>query len=118
MSPGSTLELNATDHLGNLDLKQWGDYTRTIITGGNVLGTFTNAPDVGDHLGHGVFLTDQGANGQGVTYNTNSVVVDVFQAAPGDTDGNRAIDGNDIVRILLAAKFGTGLYAEWPFPAA
>ena len=78
-----------------------------------VVGRFADVPAVGDHLGHGVFLTDRGENLQGVTYTAHTVEVDVLQAAPGDTDGDRQIDQADLQRILGADSFGNGTGFDW-----
>ncbi|MBN2474880.1 MAG: hypothetical protein JXB62_09760 [Pirellulales bacterium] len=94
----------------------WGDTTRTILrtTGeGSVNGVFDHEPGVGTHLGYGAFLTDRGANGQGVGYPLDAVTVDLLQAAPGDTDGNRFVNGTDIQDILAANKFGRNVDADW-----
>ncbi len=108
---GSTLDLEATNTLGDVSnpAREWGDQTRTIVTGA-VSGFFDNLPpDPDGHISRGVFLTDQGANGQTITYNPNSIDVDLFQAGPGDTDGNRKVEGPDILAILTASLFGDGL---------
>ncbi len=103
---GSSLELDAVGPLGDLAARQWGDQSIAVLTGTRA-GTFTAVPPLG-HLGRGVFLTDLGANLQPVTYQADAVVVDVFQAAPGDTDGNRKVEGPDILAILTASLFGDG----------
>ncbi len=41
-------------------------------------------------------------------YNASDVTVEVLQAAPGDTDGDRKIDNFDIANILTSNSFGTG----------
>ncbi len=94
----------------------WSAYTVPIIQAASVTGTFdiTPAPhELAGHLGHGVFLTDQFTNGQTVTYDDGNVYLDLFQAAPGDTDGNRKVEGPDMFRWLGAGKYGTGEYADW-----
>ncbi len=109
-----TVNLQATGSLGDfsdLSLEPWGDCTRTIISAAGGLGEspFEVEPTAGQHLGYGVFLTDEGANLQTITYDTNAVLADVFQAAPGDTDGNRKVEGQDILNILQAGFFGDGI---------
>ncbi len=101
-----TLNLTALSRLMPVGLF-WGDHSFQIISG-TVNGQFADGTQVGDYLGHGLFLTDTGDNGQGITYNMDSVVVDVLQAAPGDTDGNRKVEGPDILAILTASLFGDG----------
>ncbi len=112
LDEGSSLDLECTATLGDLSLEQWGDYSSRPILIGSLSSHFTNEPSTAageNHLGEGVFLTDQGANAQGVTYDAGSVVVDLFQAAPGDADGNRKVEGADILAILQAGLFGDGV---------
>ena len=110
---GSSLSLAAGDFLGDFSQREWGDCTRSIITvGGGVSGMFDVGPAAGTHLGFGVFATDLGANLQPVSYAVDAVLVDLFQAAPGDTDGNRKVEGWDILSILQAGLFGDGVTAE------
>ena len=108
---GGTLSLTALSPL-QPDGHVWGDKSCPIITGGAVVDQFSDSPQLGDHLGHGVFLTDTGDNAQGITYNADSVVIDILQAAPGDTDGNRKVEGQDILNILQAGLFGDGVTPE------
>ena len=104
-----SVNLRATGPLGDLSNDEWGDCTRTIISAtGGIAGTFGSEPVAGTHLGYGVFTTDGGTNLQTITYDTNAVLADVFQAAPGDTDGNRKVEGQDILNILQAGLFGDG----------
>ncbi len=101
LGDGNTLTLEAIDFLGDLSAGQWGNQSRTILTAaGAVAGTFDQIPtDL--YLGHGVFY-------QGVVYDDHSVVVDLLQAAPGDTDGNHKVEGPDIFAIITASLFGDG----------
>ncbi|MBN2475981.1 MAG: pre-peptidase C-terminal domain-containing protein [Pirellulales bacterium] len=102
-------------HAAPASLPQWYGYeTRTVLrAGGGVVGAFDHEPFVGEHLGHGVFLADQGPHGRGVTYTATTVEVDLFQAAPGDANGDGAVNGKDIQAILAANKFGTAARATW-----
>jgi len=124
-----TLSLEAVAKLhgpsGDPLVEWYGDETRTIISGPLAEDTVTElpypfsqepltGPGAQGHLGYGVFLTEDGANSQGVTYNSNSVEVDLFQAADGDTNGNRNVDSGDTEAILAGGKFGTGQPATWP----
>ncbi len=109
LGPGSTLSLAAGDFLGDYSQREWGDCTRSIITvAGGITGTFDVEPLAGTYLGYGVFATDLGDNLQPVSYAVDAVLVDLFQAAPGDTDGNRLVEGPDILAILTASLFGDG----------
>ncbi len=103
----------------------FGGYTVQIIDGAYT-DTFDTTPSPttttagGDHLGRGVFLTDMfaeanGGHDQAVAYETGEVHLDLFQAMAGDTDGNRKIEGPDILRILTASLFGDGVspLANW-----
>ncbi len=89
------------------NLSAVGDTSRTIVTAEEINGTFTNEPAVGEHLGYGVFH-------QATTYNADSVDVDLFQAAAGDTDGNRQIDNADLQQILGAGSFNNPGQWGWP----
>jgi len=108
-----TLKLTALSNLAPSQPGWYGDQTRTMINvtgaGRSINGRFTAVETPQDalrHLGYGVFLTDLGTNSQAVTYRPDSVEVDLFQAAPGDTDGDRQVGGGDIENILAANFFG------------
>jgi hypothetical protein len=108
---GGTLDL-----VGVGSLAAVGDTSRVVMsTSGEsaIDGEFTAAPLAGDHLGAGIFASNQGPNGQVVTYSDTEVTVDLFQAIAGDTDGNRDVNGFDIQAILSANKFGKPLAADW-----
>jgi len=119
---GGTLNLVAIDRLQPAPNEQrwYGDQTRAILTAddpGDIAGSFTDGVGAGYHLGHGIFLTDQGENLQGVTYGSHVLKVDLLQAAVGDVDGNRRVDFGDVWALLTG-----GLYnvpdpeppATWP----
>ena len=62
-------------------------------------------------LGQGIAVVPRlGSTAVGVIA---AVEIAVFQAAPGDNNGNREVNGDDIVAILTAKKFGTGEEAGW-----
>ncbi|MBN2475754.1 MAG: hypothetical protein JXB62_14175 [Pirellulales bacterium] len=91
-----------------------GNASRTVLSAGQVLGTFAEAPGENAHLGYGLFCRE-------ITYDAQQVDVKLFQAADGDCDGNGHVDGNDIQAILAANLFaieedpGTGLWPpDWP----
>ena len=69
------------------------------------------------HLGHGVFLTRNNNGGPndvpGVSYSAGSTQVHLFQAADGDTNADRNLNGDDIQRILSENLFASGLPADW-----
>ncbi|MBN2474564.1 MAG: hypothetical protein JXB62_08140 [Pirellulales bacterium] len=128
VSLGGRLALEAISKLhgpvGKPPREWYGDQTRTIING-RISGTFGQVPPtVPDpstwanhgqgHLGYGVFLTDHGAHGRGVTYLRDAVEVDVLQAADGDTNGDRHVNGVDIQAILASNLFGVDADADWP----
>ncbi len=111
LHPGATLNVTSRGLL-----KTVGDATVPIIVAigrRGVVGKFGGEPPGGAHLGCGVFLSGRGASGHGVTYSANAVGVDVFQAAAGDTDGNRQVDGDDIQAILAADTFPSRGAAGW-----
>jgi len=110
VSVDTSLQLKAVDALGDLYAREWGVKTRTLVTAAGpagIVGSFTDEPAPRAHLGYGVFFQD-------TTYGADQIDANVFQAAPGDTDGDRQVGGADIEHILSANKFGTGAPAEWP----
>ncbi|MBN2473348.1 MAG: PEP-CTERM sorting domain-containing protein [Pirellulales bacterium] len=108
----TTLALSAemlSGPLGDLNARDWGPKPLTIVSAvGQLTGTFTNVmtDPAGPHLGYGVFY-------EGMSYTSNTAVMDLFQAAPGDTNGNHYINGIDIQNILAANKFGIDVDADW-----
>jgi len=107
------LTLQATGKLEGI-----GETRRMVLSVPSwTLGRFREEPAEGEHLGHGVFH-------KSVYYQPYwKIFVTVFQAADGDTDGDREIGGCDIEAILAANKFGKdeqqlraeGLWpADWP----
>ncbi len=107
-----TLALKPGSSMGDLSAGEWGETTRDIITTsgeeGAIVDTFENVPTDGRHLGSGVFFG-------GVTYDPDetSVGLSVFQAAPGDADGDREINNSDLQQILGANSFGNGTGFDW-----
>ncbi|MBN2473991.1 MAG: hypothetical protein JXB62_05255 [Pirellulales bacterium] len=99
--PGSKLRLGAIGRLPCV-----GDAERIVLSSGAVRGVFDQQPDLGEHLGSGVFH-------RGVAYTEDAVSVSLFQAADGDANGDRQVNGLDIQAILAAGKFGTGIPADW-----
>ncbi len=85
-------------------------------------------PNLGDPLGREVIIpaladpvydnagmwfgnaSDESTPDDGVYFDPlwQKIEIGVFQAAPGDTDGNRKVEGPDILRILTASQFGDG----------
>ncbi len=108
-----TLTLKAGSPMGDLAQGEWGESTHTIVqVSGDeaaIIDTFVNEPTPGEHLGHGVFH-------QEVVYGADetTVEVSVFQAAPGDVDGDRQIDNGDLQAILGAGSFNNP--GEWSWP--
>ncbi len=100
-----TLIVGAGESLENI-----GEHTMTIARAagpeGEIVGAFDVTPVEGDHLGFGIFHRD-------VIYTDTAVDVNVFQAAPGDTDGNRQIDNTDLQQILGANSFNNGIGFDW-----
>ena len=86
-----------------------GNYTITIPT------TSTGSPTTlvagGVHIGRGSFVrTDAGAP---IVESPTSLVGKFFQAADGDTNGDKFVNTDDITNILSAAVFETGKAADW-----
>jgi hypothetical protein len=92
---------------------------------------FSNVPDFEDeevpgtdfgYIGHGVFASNVKADYLGFEpgpplepqITAVEVVMDLFQAAPGDTDVDRDVDSTDIENILVANTFPDRQPAEWP----
>ena len=80
-------------------------------------------PNEGDYLGAGLWFGNAGNDGVYYPGRDNApnpspeiaataVQIGVFQAAPGDTDGNRKVEGQDILNILQAGLFGDGVTPE------
>ncbi len=80
-------------------------------------------PNEGDYLGAGLWFGNAGNDGVYYPGRDNApnpspeiaataVQIGVFQAAPGDTDGNRKVEGQDILNILQAGLFGDGVTTE------
>ena len=105
-----TLEVDAIGRLGPFE---YGEATRKIVAGTSVEGNFAfiNQTEVDGqplniHTGHGVFI-------HGVRYETQSVFLDLLQAAPGDANGDGRFTQLDLVDVLRAEKYKTGVYASW-----
>jgi len=102
IAPDSTLAVQAVGRLAEL-----GNASRTVIySDATVNGIFTNQPEVGQHLGLGVFYQD-------LEYGSGAVTVELFQAAVGDIDVDRRIDFNDVWTMLTAGKYNTAEPADW-----
>ncbi len=119
-----------TDPVFNI---QWyGNQTRVIASAdgtGRVSNEFAAVPDSqpdptvgwGDpnpmnnpvwsqgHIGRGVFLTRQSTNNPpshlGISYGIDSTEVHLFQAADGDTNGDRIVNSFDAMAILASNSF-------------
>ena len=63
---------------------------------------------VWNNVDDGVYYVDRPDPDESAT----AVEIGVFQAAPGDTDGNRKVEGQDILNILQAGLFGDGVTPE------
>ena len=136
-----TLEVEGQKPMTSVGNPIWGDQVLTVMQatpaveedggfkgdfgpsspGGSIplsYGTAGTLPNEGDYLGAGMWFGNAGDDG---VYYVNRVVADgpatavdigVFQAAPGDTDGNRKVEGQDILNILQAGLFGDGVTTE------
>lgn len=107
---GTELSIEAVDKVG-VGLAGIGNHRRTIIDNGEwaIEGYFRHVPSPGSHLGRGVFFRE-------AIYGTEApftLDVVVFQAADGDTDGDRHLNGLDIQRILAADTFPDVRAADW-----
>lgn len=93
-----------------------GYHSPTILhADGGVSGQFTPIPQEGDYLGQGCFY--RGARYRDADDNAapDTVVVDFFQATPGDRDGDADFDFNDVFEAFAVAgrRYGTGEPADW-----
>jgi hypothetical protein len=97
---------------GILNVQLIGDYTGpppasldtvTIITAGTVEDTFATEPPRGQ--GGGLFVD--------VAYTDQEVHLEILNAAPGDANGDRSFDFDDIFLVLSAGKYQTGQPATW-----
>ncbi|GAF74257.1 unnamed protein product, partial [marine sediment metagenome] len=104
------LDLEAVDSLGDLDAGEWGPMTRTILTAGRGLSSqslpsapaaHANANAQENHLGHGVFY-------RGVNCSGNALEVDLFQAGPGDVNGDGYFSFGDMITMFSRSgdKYG------------
>jgi len=97
---GSTLSLQAA---GSLDAV--GPALLALVeTGidGQIEGVFDNQPSPGDHLGYGVFHRD-------VAYAEDGIAAELFQAAPGDANGDGYFTFEDLISIF---SLGGPLYGD------
>ncbi|MEZ6071625.1 MAG: PEP-CTERM sorting domain-containing protein [Pirellulales bacterium] len=99
LGTNSTLELTASGSLGAT-----GTYFRTLISGDVdpffSSGVFGNVPAIDTDLGSGVTF-------KGITYNTDSIVIELFQntVLAGDVNGDGWVDGLDY--LIWAGNFDT-----------
>ena len=134
--PGGNLAVTGLGPITDGGSPTWGDKSLTILEniqvgyeGDGILGEFGEdpatipasygvagvLPNEGDYLGAGIWFgnaSDDPAGENGVYYSFAKVDIGVFQAAPGDTDGNRKVEGQDILNILQAGLFGDGVTTE------
>ena len=78
--------------------------TITVINASNVSGTFSDRVQE-RHLGNGLFANP--------VYAANEVALDLLRAMPGDANGDKEFDQQDIVLVQQAAKYLTGEPADW-----
>ncbi len=99
---GGRLSFEVTAPLIEPGSTQWGLQTLAIVRADRyVRGDFLQEPAIGEHLGHGVFY-------RGTVREVDAVFAQLYQAAPGDTDGDGVIDNADLQRILAAGSFNQG----------
>ncbi len=104
-APGSVLQMEAIDNLGSP-----GEHKLQIAESRMIRGSFDTTPEIGDHLGSGVFVAEHGNTGSTVEYTNDQVSVNLFQATAGDANGDASIDFEDFLK--LSANFGKG-QASW-----
>jgi len=95
---GTVLAVTAVENLGDLGAQEWGEKTRTIITAaGGATGEFDPLPP-NVFLGHGVFYGN-------TTYDANAIHLNLFQAGPGDINGDRKVDFTDVWALLTGGYY-------------
>ncbi len=111
-----SLELVAGGPMGDLAAGEWGTSTRAILSAaggeGAIVDSFENVPAAGDHLGSGVFFESLAYTPEGDE--ATELQVTVFQAAPGDTNGDGEVNNSDLQQILGAGSFNVGDGWAWP----
>ena len=116
LGSGSTLRVQPIGPLGKV-----GETTRTIVTVGyGVEGVFRYVPTTGEHLGFGVFAGEASDGGSQVVYTNNLVIYErgrikivLYQAAPGDANGDRRFDQRDIISLLNSDKYLQPEPTDW-----
>ena len=110
---GASLQLTADEAIGAS-----GEFSKTIVRARQRASVFSTIPvpvpqqngQGSGHLGHGVFFRN-------VRYvdvdQSSEVILDLYQAAPGDSDGDGDFDQNDIILVLQANKYFSGQSATW-----
>lgn len=119
---GDALEIDGALNIGagtNLELTSVagldavGDSVATVLKATTITGRFASAPGVGQHLGAGTFVHTFGDQGPAFQYSGDAIEIALFQAAAGDTDGDREFNQLDIVRLLRSGKYLSGERADW-----
>ena len=92
-----------------------GSFDGTIPTSYGLDATVPADSAAATYLGAGLWFgnaSDDPAEDNGVYLSATKAEIGVFQAAPGDTDGNRKVEGQDILNVLQAGLFGDGVTPE------
>ncbi len=119
--PGGALVLRAIDSLppaGQPASQPWGDSTRTVTVMATlgaesaIIGEFASLPAAGEHLGRGAYLTSIDVSPANFDASLEADL-GLFQAASGDTDGDRDVDNADLQLILGANSFNNGSGFDW-----
>jgi hypothetical protein len=99
----STLEVQARSPFGSV-----GNHTQKIVQASQISGQFAAQPNPGDHLGSGVFVAETG-----VTYDPSGISIGVYQAAPGDANGDGQFNQLDLLQVLAAGTYLSSEVADW-----
>ena len=117
-SPPSTLEIiGDVEITADAEVNVTSSYSQASATVESILavthtGTLTGLfANEGEHLRDGIFV-------DAIHYNLNDIMVDILQAAPGDLDGNKQVDSDDIQQLLAALSYnnpgaGPGPSGAW-----
>jgi autotransporter-associated beta strand protein len=108
LEPGSRLQVQPLEGLGVP-----GAQSRTLLTANRFKGTFATVPAVGAHLGFGVFAMDPDRDGSSLSYLPDRVSIDLFQARPGDANGDGQFESSDLIQVSQEGRYESRQPADW-----
>jgi hypothetical protein len=99
LAPGSVLRIETVGNLGSP-----GEHKLQIARARSIEGSFDATPQIGEHLGAGVFVAEHVETGSSVEYAEDQIWVNLFQATAGDANGDASVDFEDFLQ--LSNNFG------------